>query len=153
MPAQYSPELRGKWEELFRSAGSALGFEISKDNVRRRRRTGLYLASEPEAAAAFDVQSQLERPLEDDEDQASRTETLLGPMIIVDIGHGTSDYGLYIPKQITPFVRMDEGTCPSGDFFGSMTLDQGFRKHFCTRFKDEFPVFLAQQGKEDSDIN
>ena len=153
VPAQYSPELRGRWEELFKNAGSALGFKDTDNNVRSRRRTGLYLASEPEAAAAFDIQSQLERPLKDDETQASRIETLLGPMIIVDIGHGTSDYGLYVPKQITPFVRMDEGLCPSGDFFGSMVLDEEFRKHFCTRFGDEIPVFLAQQGKENSKIN
>ena len=68
-------------------------------------------------------------------------------MIIVDIGHGTSDYGLYIPKQITPFVRIDEGACPSDDFFGFMTLDQEFRKHFCTRLRTIFQYSLPNKGK------
>ena len=151
VPAQYSPELKGKWEELFKAAGSTLGFVQNRNNVRSHRGTGLYLASEPEAAAALDIQAQLEK--EGDEDLASKVERLLGPMIIVDISHGTGDYGLYIPKKITPFVRMDEGICPTGDFFGSMNLDQEFRKQFCTRFEDELPIFLAQQGKEDSEIN
>lgn len=142
-----------RWEHLFQRAGAALGFEQDYNNVRNRRRTGLYLASEPEAATAFDIQVQLENPLKDDDDQASKIETLQSPMIIVDIEHETSDYELYIPKQITPFVRMDEGTSLSDNFFESMILNQEFRKHFCERFEDELSMFLAQQGKEYSELN